>query len=86
MKNVCKQVAWFRKAEKNVEFFKQESEDYMKNKKTYESPQTKHVEVELEEGFMKASVFDPADGHDKGVSIEGHEFGNSQDFTDTGWD
>lgn len=54
----------------------------MKNKKTYESPQTKHVEVELEEGFMKASVFDPADGHDKGVSIEGHEYGNYGNYFD----
>ena len=35
---------------------------------------------------MKASVFDPADGHDKGVTIEGHGFGNSKDFSDTGWD
>ncbi|WP_294586066.1 hypothetical protein [uncultured Phocaeicola sp.] len=86
MKNVCKQVAWFRKAEKNVEFFKQESEDYMKNKKTYESPQTKHVEVELEEGFMKASVFDPEDQHDEGVTIQNHEFGETHDFTDEGWD
>lgn len=55
-------------------------------KTKYVAPQTKCSEVELEEGFMKASVFDPADGHDKGVTIEGHGFGNSQDFSDTGWD
>lgn len=52
----------------------------------YVAPQTKSSEVELEQGFLKASIFEPEDGHDKGVTIEGHEFGNSQDFTDTEWD
>lgn len=57
------------------------------NKKFYETPLTQHVEVELEEGIMnKASVFDPEDQHDKGVTIEGHGFGNGQDFSGTGWD
>lgn len=55
-------------------------------KMKYVAPQTKSSEVELEQGFLKASIFEPEDGHDKGVTIEGHEFGNSQDFTDTGWD
>ena len=55
-------------------------------KMKYVAPQTKSSEVELEQGFLKASVFEPENGHDKGVTIEGHEFGNSQDFTDTGWD
>lgn len=56
----------------------------MKNQKQkeYETPQTTFVEVELEQGFMKASVFDPEDGHDKGVSIEGHAFGNSGNYFD----
>lgn len=54
--------------------------------KKYEAPETKHQEVELENGFLKASVFEPEDGHDKGVTIEGHGFGESQDFTGTGWD
>ncbi len=58
----------------------------MKTEKQYVAPQTQHVEVELEQGFMKASVFEPENGHDKGVTIEGHGFGNSQDFTGTGWD
>lgn len=58
----------------------------MKTQKKYEAPQTQHAEVELEQGFMSASVFDPADNHDKGVSIEGHGFGNSKDFTGTEWD
>lgn len=56
-------------------------------KKKYEAPQTRYLEVELEQGFMvKASIFEPEDEHDKGVIIEGHSFGNSQDFTGTGWD
>lgn len=56
-------------------------------RKIYESPLTLRTEVELESEFMgKASVFEPEDGHDKGVTIKGHEFGNSQDFTGTGWD
>lgn len=55
-------------------------------KKEYEIPRMDKLEVELEKGFMKASVFDPEDGHDKGVTIEGHGFGNSQDFTGSGWD
>ena len=84
MKNVCKQVAWFRKAEKNVEFFKQESEDYMKNKKTYESPQTKHVEVELEEGFMKASVVDK-DEPNSDVTAGNQTISDDYDFTGNEW-
>lgn len=47
----------------------------MKNQeqKEYEAPQTTCLEVELEQGFMKASIFDPNDGKDQGVSIEQHE-------------
>ena len=55
-------------------------------KKEYEIPRMDKLEVELEQGFMKASVFEPENNHDKGVTIEGHGFGNSQDFTGTGWD
>lgn len=63
-----------------------ESEVYMK-RKMYESPLTLRTEVELEGGFMqKASVFDPADQHDEGVTIQNHEFGETHDFTDDGWD
>lgn len=59
-------------------------------KKEYEIPRMDKLEVELEKGFMKASVFEPEDGHDKGVSIEGHKFGNSGDYfdnptTEPGW-
>lgn len=55
-------------------------------KETYETPLFESIRVEMEEGIMKASVFEPEDGHDKGVTIEGHGFGNSQDFTGSGWD
>lgn len=52
-------------------------------RKIYESPLTLRTEVELESEFMeKASVFEPDNGHDKGVSIKGHEFGNSGNYFD----
>lgn len=54
----------------------------MAKKETYEAPQTQMSEVELEQGFMNASVFDPKDQHDEGVSIKGHEFGNSGNYFD----
>lgn len=64
-------------------------------KKTkYLAPSTKCSNVELEQGFMKASIFEPEDGHDKGVSIEGHGYGNYGNYFDnttpgqgdqTGW-
>lgn len=56
----------------------------MKNQeqKEYEAPQTTCLEVELEQGFMKASIFEEREGHDKGVSIEGHGFGNSVNYFD----
>lgn len=52
----------------------------MAKKETYEAPQTQMSEVELEQGFMTASVFDPKDEHDNSVSIEGHGFGSSVDY------
>lgn len=56
-------------------------------KKEYIAPLTEKTEVELEQGFMSsASVFDPENGQDNGVSIEGHEVGNTGDYTDIGWD
>lgn len=56
-------------------------------KKEYIAPLTERTEVELEQGFMSsASVFDPENGQDDGVSIEGHEVGNTGDYTDIGWD
>ena len=47
----------------------------MKTKKIYNPPITEMVEVEFEGGFM-----------DDGVSIKGHEVGNTGDYTDIGWD
>lgn len=60
----------------------------MKNQKQkeYETPQTTFVEVELEQGFMNASIFDAKNQQDDGVSITGHEVGNTGDYTDIGWD
>lgn len=54
----------------------------MAKKETYEAPQTQMSEVELEQGFMNASVFAPEHQHDEGVSIKGHEFGNSGNYFD----
>lgn len=55
-------------------------------KVVYVAPETKLTKVELENGFMKGSVFDPDNNQDEGVSIEGHEVGNEGDYTDLGWD
>lgn len=57
-----------------------------KAKPKYESPSTRKTQVNLESGFMTASVFDPENNKDKGVSIEGHEVGNTGDYTGSGWD
>ena len=55
-------------------------------KKIYEKPLTSRTAVEVENGFMSASVFDPENEQDDGVSIGGHEVGNTGDYTDIGWD
>ncbi len=58
-----------------------------KEKVKYESPLTKKTQVNLESGFMSsASVFDPENQQDDGVNIEGHEVGNTGDYTNVGWD
>ena len=49
----------------------------MKAKRVYNPPITEMVEVEFEGGFMSASVMDPNDNRDDGVSIKGHEVGNT---------
>lgn len=54
-------------------------------KVVYVAPETKLTKVELENGFMKGSVFDPENDQDDGVSIEGHKVGNEGDYTDLGW-
>lgn len=55
-------------------------------KKKYEAPQTDLTQVELEQGFMSASIFDRDNNQDDGVSIDGHKVGNTGDYTDRGWD
>lgn len=55
-------------------------------RKEYEIPRMDKMEVELEKGFMKASIFDPENQQDDGVNISGHEVGNTGDYTDLGWD
>ncbi len=56
-------------------------------KKDYITPLTEKTEVEMEQGFMSsASVFDPENDQDNGVSISGHEVGNTGNYTDLGWD
>lgn len=65
----------------------------MKNQeqKEYEAPQTTCLEVELEQGFMKASVFvDKEDS--EALPIENQTLGDEFDFTNgndengSGWD
>lgn len=55
-------------------------------KKDYIAPHTEKTEVELEQGFMSASIFDSENEQDDGVSIGGHEVGNTGNYTDIGWD
>lgn len=55
-------------------------------KKEYEVPLTTYSEVELEQGFMSASIFEDVNAQDDGVSITGHEVGNTGDYTTIGWD
>lgn len=45
-------------------------------KKEYEVPLTTYSEVELEQGFMKASVFEDGKENANGVTIEEHGFAN----------
>lgn len=55
-------------------------------KEKYESPRTEKTQVNLESGFMTASIFEDVNNQDDGVSIEGHEVGNTGDYTEVGWD
>lgn len=55
-------------------------------KKDYIAPHTEKTEVEMEQGFMSASIFDSENEQDDGVSIGGHEVGNTGDYTTIGWD
>lgn len=60
-------------------------------KTKYVAPQTKCSEVELEEGFMKASVFEDGTENADGVAIEQHGFAEPEkawegNYTTEGWD
>lgn len=60
-------------------------------RKEYEIPRMDKMEVELEKGFMKASVFENGTENAKGVATEKHEFANpgvswEGNYTNDGWD
>lgn len=60
-------------------------------KKEYEVPLTTYSEVELEQGFMKASVFEDGTENANGVTIEEHGFASpgqswEGDYSNDGWD
>lgn len=60
-------------------------------KKEYEVPLTTYSEVELEQGFMKASVFEDGTENADGVTIEEHGFADSTkdwegDYSNGSWD
>lgn len=59
-------------------------------KKEYEVPLTTYSEVELEQGFMSASVFEDGTENAEGVTIEEHQFASSGqwegDYSGDTWD
>lgn len=59
----------------------------MKNqkRKEYEAPQTTCLEVELEQGFMKASVFEEKENTES-LTIEDHNVDETFDFSADSWD
>lgn len=58
----------------------------MKTQKKYEAPQTQHAEVELEQGFMSASVFEKKE-NTKSLTIEDHKVDETFDFSNgSDWD
>lgn len=62
-----------------------------KEKVKYESPLTKKTQVNLESGFMTASIFEEENKHDEGLSTEEHGFADPTkqwegDYGDSDWD
>lgn len=53
----------------------------MKTQKKYEAPQTQHAEVELEQGFMKDSVFVTKEDSEA-LTIDNQEKGAEFNFGD----
>lgn len=52
-----------------------------KEKVKYESPQTRRTQVELENGFMSASIVDKDDNTDNSVTAGHQEIEDKFDFT-----
>lgn len=62
-----------------------------KEKEKYESPLTKKTQVNLESGFMTASIFEEENKHDEGLSTEEHGFADPTkqwegNYGDSEWD
>ena len=60
-------------------------------KKTYVAPETEMRTVELEQGFMTASIFEDENKHDEGLSTEEHGFANpgaewEGNYGESAWD
>ena len=60
-------------------------------RKQYEAPVTTRTAVELESGFMSASILHEDSGHDKGLKTEEHGFANPEtdfegDYGEGPWD
>lgn len=51
----------------------------------YEAPDMEVVRVELEKGFMAASVFETKDNSED-LKIKDHQVDETFDFSDSGWD
>lgn len=60
----------------------------MKKMKTYEAPETRHQEVELENGFLKGSLVDEDKQETPTISIQNQEVGAESDYfaQDSEWD
>lgn len=56
----------------------------MKKMKIYEAPETRHQEVELENGFLKASVVDK-DEPNSDVTAGNQTISEDWDFTGNEW-
>ena len=63
----------------------------IEQKSKYVAPSTQRVTVELEQGFMTASIFEDENRHDKGLSTEEHGFATpgaewEGDYGEDKWD
>ena len=63
----------------------------MEQKSKYVAPSTQRVTVELEQGFMSASIFEEENRHDEGLRTEEHGFATpgaewEGDYGEDKWD